>query len=180
MKKLAVMAMFSLATAICNAQTLTKGAMELDFEGNYDHKGAAGAQVYTALGFGYFPIDCFEVVAAGAFIYDDYEIGYHPAVGAQYNFDIGHGFVPFVGGNLGWGIWDYKNADDIDGFVYGIEGGVKYFITQNYAFSVSIDYDWATGDLWMEDGGKMVDNNWGIRWGLRYFFNQPDLIASIK
>lgn len=165
------MAVLSLTTCIgCYAQMLSKGTKELDISGNFDPKGPAGTQVWTALGFGYFVMDNLELAVAGAFIYDDYETGYHPAIGAQYNIDLECKFVPFVGANLGWGIWDYKDVEDIDGFVYGIEGGLKYFITDSLALSGSIDYDLSTGDIWMEDDGTMVDSNWGIFWGLRYFF----------
>jgi hypothetical protein len=40
----------------------------------------------------------------------------------------------------------------------------------NLALSASVDYDLSTGNIWMEKNGKMVDNNWGVNWGLRYFF----------
>ena len=79
--------------------------------------------------------------------------------------------MPFIGLNVGWGIWDYKDIEDTDGFVYGGEAGVKYFITDSLALSASIDYDLSTGKIWTEKDGSMVDNNWGINWGLRYFFN---------
>lgn len=171
MKKFTIIVVFSLATIVAGyAQLLKQGTKELDFEGNWDPKGAAGNQFWTGIGFGYYVIDNLELVAAGAFIYDDYEIGYHPAVGAQYNFNLGYKLVPFIGINLGWGIWDYKDVEDTDGFVYGGEAGVKYFITEGLALSVSFDYDQSAGKIWMEKDGKMVDNNWGPRWGLRYNF----------
>lgn len=171
MIKILFIVILSLATGINGyAQMLSKGTMEIDIAGNFDPKGAAGSQVFVALGFGYFVIDNLELAAAIAFISDDYEKGYHPAVGAQYNFDLGSKFVPFVGMNVGWGIWDYKNVEDTNGFVYGIEAGLKYFITKNLALNLSVDYDRSTGDIWMEKDGKMVDNNWGINFGLRYFF----------
>lgn len=171
MKKIAIVAIFSLAASIGSfAQMLSKGTMELDIEGNYDLKGAAGTQIWTALGFGYFVMDNLELEVAGAFIYDDYEIGYHPAIGAQYNINLGCKLVPFIGVNLGWGIWDYKDVEDTDGFVYGGEAGLKYFITDNLALSAAIDYDLSTGKIWMEKDAKMVDTNWGVHWGLRYYF----------
>jgi len=172
MKKITTIVVFSLVACIGSfAQMLSKGTMELDISGNYDPKGAAGNQVFTALGFGYFVIDNLELAAAGAFIYDDYEIGYHPAIGAQYNINLGCKLVPFVGINLGWGFWDYKDVEDTDGFVYGAEAGLKYFITESLALSASVDYDLSPSKIWMEKDGKMIDNNFGVNWGLRYFFN---------
>lgn len=171
MKKIIIAVVFSLATIIgCYAQMLSKGTKELDISGNFDPKGSAGTQIWTALGFGYFVMDNLELAAAGAFIYDDYETGYHPAVGAQYNFNLGYKLVPFIGINLGWGIWDYKDIEDTDGFVYGGEAGLKLFITDALALSASVDYDLSTGNIWMEKDGKMVDSNWGVNWGLRYYF----------
>ena len=175
-KKITLAVLCSLA--VCTggyAQMLSKGTMELEFEGNYDPKGAAGNQFFVAPGFGYYVVDNLELAVAGAFIYDDYETGYHPALGAQYNINLGNKLVPFVGINLGWGIWRYKEVDNIDGFVYGAEAGLKYFLTDSLALAVSVDYDLSTDDLWMEKNGKMVDNNWGIAWGLRYNFNSEQL-----
>ncbi|MCX6992727.1 MAG: hypothetical protein NT011_06230 [Kiritimatiellaeota bacterium] len=171
MKKLVMVVVLSLATIIGGyAQMLSKGTKELDISGNFDPKGSAGTQIFTALGFGYFVVDNLELEVAGAFIYDDYERGYHPAIGAQYNFNLGCKLVPFIGINLGWGIWDYKDVADTDGFVYGGEAGLKYFITDSLALSASIDYDLSPGNIWMEKGGDMVGSNWGVNWGLRYFF----------
>ena len=153
------------------AQMLSKGTMELDITGGFDPKGAAGSQVMAGLGYGYYVIDNLEVDAAFFFINDDYETGYHPAIGSQYNFNLGYKLVPFVGINLGWGIWDYKEVENKNGFVYGGEVGLKYFLTDSLALSASIDYDLSTGDIWMEKDGKMVDNNWGVNWNLRYSFN---------
>ena len=172
MKKLAIIVVLALATSIGGyAQMLSQGTKELELEGGFDDKTAAGNQVWIGLGFGYFVIDNLELIAAGYFVHDDYTIGYHPAVGAQYNFNLGYKLVPFVGINLGWGIWDYKKGmEDMDGFVYGGEAGVKYFVTESLALSASVDYDLSTGDIWMEENGKMVNNNWGVRWGLRYYF----------
>ncbi len=157
------------------AQMLDQGTMELDVNGNYDPKGAAGKQFWTAVGFGYYVVDNLELAAAFAFINDDYETGYHPALDAQYNIRTGCKLVPFVGLNIGWGIWNYEEADNTDGFVYGAEAGLKYFLTENLALTAAVDYDLSTGDLWVEKNGKMVDNNWGINWGLRYNFNKAAL-----
>ena len=172
MKIKLIVAMMALTTIVAHGQILNKGTKELDFEGSFDHKSGAGSMVWGALGFGYFVVDNLNMIVAGYFHYDDYQIGYHPAVGLQYHFDMGIKLVPFIGGNLGWGIWDYKDDDSSDknGFVYGVGGGVKYFITDGLAVSLSVDFDWATDDLWMEKDGNMSDNNWGVRWGLRYFF----------
>jgi hypothetical protein len=171
MKKLAMIVIFSLVAVFgARGQMLSKGTVELDLSGSFDDKTPSGNQVWIGLGVGYFVIDNLELIAAGYFSHDDYVIGYHPAVGAQYNFNLGYKLVPFIGANLGWGIWDYKKGgEDMDGFVYGGEAGVKYFVTESLALAVSLDYDLSTGDIWMEEGGKMVNNNWGVRWGLRYF-----------
>ena len=175
MKKHLLLVMLALAVAGSQAQMLDQGTMAIDLEGNFDHKSAAGSQVWTGLGFGYFPIDKLELIAAGYFLHDDYDTGYHPALGAQYHVDLGCRLVPFVGVNLGWGIWDHKDADDQDGFVYGVEAGLKYYLTDNLAVSAAFDYDWSTGDLWSEKEGQLVDNNWGLHWGLRFSFKPEDL-----
>lgn len=171
MKKLAIIVILSLATSIAGyAQMLSKGTKELEIQGNFDPDGAAGTQIWTGLGLGYFVVDNFELAIAGTFNYDDYKTGYQPAVGAQYNLNLGCKLVPFAGVNVGWSIWNYQDGENTDDFVYGAEAGLKYFITESLALSVSVDYDRSTGDIWMEKNGKMVDTNWGVLWGLRYFF----------
>lgn len=176
MKRMVVIVFCSLAIGISGyAQMLKQGTMELDINGSFDAKGPAGNQVSTALGFGYYIVDNLEIAAAGAFIHDDYETGYHPAIDAQYNFNLGCKLVPFIGINAGWGIWRYKEVDNADGFVYGAEAGLKYYLTESLAVTVSVDYDLSTGDIWTEKDGKMVDNNWGVAWGLRYSFDRKML-----
>lgn len=172
MRKMTLAAIVSLALSISGyAQLLSQGTMELDITGNFDPKGSAGSQIWAGLGCGYYVIDNLEVDAAFAFINDDYETGYHPAIGSQYNFNLGYKLVPFVGINLGWGIWNYKEIEDENGFVYGGEAGLKYFLTDSLALSAAVDYDQSAGDIWMEKDGKMVDHNWGVNWNLRYNFD---------
>lgn len=166
MKKilLALMLVLCLVSAAA-AKTLPTGTQEIDVSGSFDNQSGAGKSLFLALGWGYFPIDNLELVVAGAYMRNSYFSLYAPALGAQYNFDIGNEFVPFVGLNLGWGFTDFKEGPDLNGFVYGIEGGVKYFLTANFALNLAIDYDWATDKLF--DG---YDNNLTANLGLRYFF----------
>lgn len=182
MKKLVVLlvAIAACAAVSAHGQMLSQGTMELDVFGSYDNKGAGGSVFQTGVGFGYFVIDNLEAAAAFYFYHDDYTDGYHPALGLQYNFnlvELGLGdsdllrkTVPFVGGNIGWGIWNMDDADNIDAFVYGVEAGVKYFLVENVALSLSVDADWSSEDLWYEKDGKMADSDIAAHWGLRYFF----------
>jgi outer membrane protein W len=173
MKKLVLVIVAVIAFWTVNgycAPMLSKGTMELDIEGSFDDKGAAGSQLWIGIGFGYFVADNLELEIAGAYINNDYQTGYHPAVGVQYNFNLGSKFIPFIGANLGWGIWHNKNAKDVNGFVYGIEGGVKYYLADNVALSFSIDADWSNEDLWAEKDGKMSNNDLSCHLGLRYYF----------
>lgn len=169
-KLLFLVACFMLITNVCYAKMLTQGTKELDIEGSYDDHTAAGESFWTAIGFGYFIVDNLEVCIAGAFIYNDLQTGYHPALGLQYNIDLGGKLVPFIGGNIGWGIWNNKNTEDVDAFVYGVEAGLKYFLAENVALSGAVDYDWATDNLWDEEDGTMNDKDLSIHFGLRYYF----------
>lgn len=152
------------------APKLSQGTMEFDVEGSFDDKGAAGSQLWVGLGFGYFVIDNLELAIAGAYINNDYQTGYHPAIGVQYNFNLGGKLVPFIGANLGLGIWHNKDTENQNGFVYGIEAGLKYFLADNVALSFAVDADWSNEDLWAEKDGKMSDNDLSCHLGLRYYF----------
>ncbi len=170
MKRSFVILLIALTTVMAHGQMLSQGTWELDVSGNYDHRSAAGKSFWTALGVGYFVVDNLEVAVAGAYIYNDYQTGYHPAVGIQYNIDLGMKLVPFFGGDLGWGYWDNKNADNQNGFVYGIDAGLKYFLVENVALSASVHANWSNDDLWVEDEGKMVNNDLSRNLGLRFYF----------
>jgi len=126
MKKLAIaiIAVFTLTAASAYSQMLSKGTQEFDIEGNYDELGAAGSQIWIGLGYGNFVMDNLEFIVAGAFIHNDYQTGYHPAIGVHYTINLGGKIIPFVGGNLGYGFWNNKDTEDLKGFVYGVEGGV--------------------------------------------------------
>lgn len=167
MKKLLLaLIMLLCLVSVAAAKTLPAGTQEIDLNGSFDGKSGAGTSIFLSGGWGYFVIDNLQLCVAGAYMRNSYFSLYAPAASAQYNFDIGSNeFVPFAGINIGWGLTDYREGKDLNGFVYGLEAGLKYFLTNNFALNLSVDYDWATDLLF--DGH---DNNLTANLGLRYFF----------
>jgi hypothetical protein len=171
-KALIVALMFVMLAGVSLAKNLPKGTREIDVQGSFDGNMGAGFSLFLALGYGYFPVDKLEVCVAAAVMHTDAVTLYAPAVSVQYNFDLGSGnnIVPFVGANIGWGFMDYHPGVAENGFVYGIEAGVKYFVVKNLAINLSVDRDWATGKLFDDKNANMIDNNLTVNLGLRFFF----------
>jgi hypothetical protein len=94
----------------------------------------------------------------------------------EYNFRREQRWVPFVGGGLGLIAVDFDEdvtvttpVDDEDGLLFDVEGGVKYFLRPYMALSVSIDFKFATEDVFATDD-EIEDNLSSIRLGMRYYF----------
>jgi len=150
------------------ARLMKQGTRELDINGSYDQNTGAGSFFYTALGYGYYIRDDLELAVAGALMFADTYTGIHPAVSMTYDFETGTDWVPFVEANLGYGYWDFKPGTK-SGFVYGGGGGIKYFLANNVAISLAVDYDIASEDLFEEKNGGWGKTNLGMHYGLRYY-----------
>lgn len=170
MKKILIVLLMVLCLAGTSyAKMMPQGMQEIDVEGSLDGKSGAGTSIWLAGGWGYFIIDNLELQIAGAFMRNAYFNLYAPALGAVYSFDIGSDFIPFAGINIGWGFTDYREGKDLNAFVYGIEGGVNYFLSDNVAIDAAVDWDWATDNIFDDNDGKMTNNNLTAHTGLRYF-----------
>jgi hypothetical protein len=84
-------------------------------------------------GVGYFLSDQFEVGLRPTITLADggSENSYNVSVFGDFHFDLGNGWVPFIGANIGYGWGDNVN----DSFTGGPEGGIKYFLNSTtYVF----------------------------------------------
>lgn len=101
----------------------------------------------------------------------------HVSVGGftEFNFRRDRQWVPFVGGGLSLFSADFD--DDIslaselddDGVVFEVEGGAKWFLRDYMAFTISIDFQLATDDIFLVDE-EIEDNLSSINIGMRYYF----------
>jgi len=110
----------------------------------------------------------------GYFFTDQIEVGLRPSVnisdgGSQYNwnigvfgdyhFDLGGGWVPFIGANLGY---SFGGGDFEDGWTAGPEGGVKYFINSStYVYGI-VQYEFNL-NRGFDSGGFLYGLGLGVR-----------------
>jgi len=165
------------AMALCllaggaQAAMLGAGTRELALEGSLDTDGANGTELDLSVGYGYFVMDCVEILGEVALFSSDDVKMYGLGGTAEYNIDMGTQIVPFVGVGAGFMKVEVDNGGDFDedAFVLGADLGVKYFIVDNVAVSGSFFAQWATEDIYPEED-EMSDMDYGLQVGLRFFF----------
>jgi opacity protein-like surface antigen len=151
------------------AASLTQGTSELTVDGLLDPDGASGTELSLDVGYGYFVQDNIEVGGEVSFADNDDVMSYGLGGFAEYNLDQGTALVPFVGAGLGWVNTEIDALDvDDDAIVAGIYGGVKYFLAENIALTAQINLDWASEDIFLNDG-DVEDTNIDVTLGMRFF-----------
>jgi len=121
--------------------------------------------------------ETFNVAATagiGWFWTDQFEIGFRPSVqigdgGSQYtwgafvfgdwHFDLGNGWVPFVGANIGY---NFGGGDFEDAFSAGPEAGIKYFLNATTYVYGNVAYEFNLNDGF--DSGGFI---YGLGIGLK-------------
>jgi len=168
MKKLIVLlALFAMPVA-GSALMLSEGMNEAALSGVVDLNSAAGTKIDLDLFYGRFITD--DIEAGGTLTYRDdnnytlFAIG--PAV--DYNFDTGMAVIPYVGAACQFAQADLEN-DDHTALDFGLEGGVKVFVTECIAVSAALKLDYATESIY-QDKDHLTDNDARIEIGLRAFF----------
>ena len=188
MKKMMVIlaAVFSLATS-SQAAKLGADTQSLDLSGGLNFESSAGVNSHIRTGYGYFIMDYFEVGGLVNIQHNDAITTFAFGPKAEYNFELDLPVVvPFVGAALTFqhakvnttsliinsdnqiesrGDSDVKNALNLD-----LYGGLKFFITDQFAISADLVLSAATSDLYeRRDGGT---GKTGVRaeLGLRYYF----------
>ncbi len=176
MKRLLLTAVFAISTA-CVSQAIDKEEflgeygknlqfdVRADPDGNLDGDTTAS---YEA-GFGIATFESSEIgLWLGANEGDNDRIQF--GLFFEENFYNVSSAVPFVGLAAGWSRGDEDNEmADEDGFLLRGEGGIKLFITENLAFAASLQWSWASDDIWEEEN-RAEQNNLEYVFGVRYFY----------
>ena len=91
------------------------------------------------------------------------------ATGKYHFFDNGQtAFSPYVGGDLGLAYCSTAR-DDVYALVIGARLGFDFFLTENVALDVAVDFHVATDDIYSDDDG-LTSTDATFKVGLAFFF----------
>jgi hypothetical protein len=170
-KKLMFITAFLAVANLGFAGALSEGSKELSLNGNVDFDSALGTQANAQLGLGFFVADGLSVGPFGSVLYNDLVTVVQLGASAEYNFISESAFTPFVGAGIAWINGDLEDGGDEQGGLASARAGVKYFMTESWALSISVVYDKATEDVFAEDDeDDLSDDNLSLDIGIRTFF----------
>ncbi|OGV41272.1 MAG: hypothetical protein A2X46_01770 [Lentisphaerae bacterium GWF2_57_35] len=180
MKKLLLVAALLSLSVNGFAALLTQGTSEISVSGVWDFRSINKRLIDAEIFYGYFIMDQIEVGPRASFTDDDLHRAWSIGVAGEFNFDLSEleivpEIVPFVGASLSVAgasleipTTEEEKQDD-NGLNLGLEGGVKFFITDNLAISTSLSVDACTGKIYADEGElKNTDSRLNI--GMRYYF----------
>ncbi len=178
MRKYLVMGMIAaMAIGVYAQPSIQEGTRELFLEGSWDSKGATGSEMDLTVGYGVFMRDQVEV---GGFLeYSSVEDagGIGSGVDAtlmglggllEYHFDMASMSVPYVGFRVAYLSVEQGSFDD-SAITYGPRIGLKYFIADNVAIDIALNYTLSTEDIYVNEG-VVEDKDMSLQLGIRAMF----------
>lgn len=185
MKKIACLLAVALIAATGFSASLSEGTKELGVAGEINRDTVA-----AAASLGYFVIDNLVVgLGAGGAYYDFGDrlemTSYSGGVYAQYHFDLGSAFVPFIGAqaNIAYAkvSQKYSSTDpsgakvttevssDETAFMGEGQVGVKMFVAENVAIAAYGFYDMSNKEIY-SNKDEMEKKDFGLRVGMNTYF----------
>lgn len=155
---------------------VTKGSRELGMSGMLDFATATGTEFELDIKYAYFFWDRTSLGLRTQMYNNDAVNTFGLGATAEYNFTlparyrplIGTDLVPYVGVAL-----DYRQAKLFDekqsAAVLGGEAGLKFFLTDSTAVTVSLVGELASEDIYADDLDA-TNKNLGIQMGMRFYF----------
>lgn len=155
---------------------ITQGSSELGVGGGLDFTSAVGTDIGLDIRYAYF---CWDQISLGGVVgFGDNDAATTLKVGGigEYNFKlsdnyrpiIGTDFVPFVGLGLSYQYVDIYHEHE-NALVFTTEGGLKFFLTDSAAITLSGVFDLATAKIFPHDDDA---DRWdfSLRLGMRFYF----------
>ena len=153
----------SLFAAPAQAQTVlnpllpTQGTREISLDGRFQFDPVT--DVNLNLGYGYFLNRNLEVGGRFSFSDTDGAPSSYGLVGfADYHFPSESALLPFVGVQVGFAD---PGGDNDTSFLYGVRGGVKYFLNQNVSVNGILEYN--------DTDSKNADSTFALNLGLSVY-----------
>lgn len=171
----AVIVLALMASAAFAESRIRRGDQELSLHISPDFEGAVGDMIFADAGYAYFVRDrlalrgtlgytVLEDVAGEDSDYRMREID----VAAEYHFELGNAFVPYVGAGLGWARSEFHDRAE-SAVVYGPRAGLKLFLADNVALDFEIVYRLGSADVFINDFER-EDSDLSTAIGFRVFF----------
>ena len=143
---------------------------ELGVSGMVDFNSANGTLIDLTTLYGYFWEDYIEIGGKVNIMDDDSNSLWSIGGFGEYDFDLGMELVPFVSAGLSIAQGKSDTADENNiALVLDVQGGAKYFISDNTALSAALIQDIASNDVFPGDN-ELQSLKTKIELGLRFFF----------
>ena len=155
---------------------VTKGTSELALGGKMDFATFQGVETTLNAKYAYFFWDQIALGVRGTLYNNDAVNYYGIGMGGEYNFSLppnirpafGTDLVPYVGASV-----DFRRAklfdETEDAVVFGGEGGVKFFLTDSTALTLSLVGELASEDIY-DDDLEATNKNLDLQIGMRFYF----------
>lgn len=155
---------------------VTKGTSEIALAGMIDFATFQGVETDVNVKYAYFFWDRFSLGARGMLYNNDAVNHYGVGLTGEYNFSLpktvrplfGTDLVPFLGVFV-----DFRHAKLFDqtesAMVFGGEGGMKFFLTDSTAITLSLVGELATEDIY-DDDLEATNKNLALQVGMRFYF----------
>lgn len=175
-KWLAIALACGLAGAAQGAALITQGSNEIAVSGKLDFDTEVGTDFDLAAKYAYFFWDRIALGARTVLGNNDAMNYFGIGLTGEYNFTLPEGYSPLFGTDLvpflGCAV-DYRHAklfDETEGaVVFGLEGGVKFFLTDSTAIALSLIGELASEDIYADDL-EATDKDLSLQLGMRFYF----------
>ncbi len=164
-----------LVAGVVRSEMIYEGTYELGFSGLVDFDTADDALVRFDMTWGEFVKDYWEVGVVGGLNVSESLTQFRAGVFTEYNFEIDSTVLPFIGTSLNIlaADVDLRDSGGPDGeetaFGLGAEIGLKGFLSDHVALTGSIDFQWASEEVFLEKNGA-TDTDARLKFGLRFYY----------
>jgi opacity protein-like surface antigen len=165
------------APSAMGAALVTKGANELAIAGAVDFQSGEGTDFVLDLRYAYFVMDRFSLGTKVSLQNNDFYSHFGIGATAEYNFALPKGFkplfgtdlVPFLGAAVDYRYSDIDHLGDESAVVLGGEGGLKFFLTDTTAVTLSLLGEIASEDVYVDDQ-EATNRDLRLLLGMRFYF----------